>query len=197
MRVKEGNKWEDINKAAIKIFAEFGYHNAKISKISELAGVSTGSVYLYYKNKEDLLHSIFNNLWKKMYENSLYLRNNIQISPAEKLDKMIDLIFEIFTENPDLAIVIIDEQSTYLTLNKGNNPKNYDKFFDTASEIISEGINKNIFTSKIDIYLLRYIIIGSFKELMHYWVKNKKSVKLDEIQTNFKLIIKYGIMEHK
>ena len=132
-----------------------------------------------------------------MYENSLYLRNNIQISPAEKLDKMIDLIFEIFTENPDLAIVIIDEQSTYLTLNKGNNPKNYDKFFDTASEIISEGINKNIFTSKIDIYLLRYIIIGSFKELMHYWVKNKKSVKLDEIQTNFKLIIKYGIMEHK
>ena len=161
MRVKEGNKWEDINKAAIKIFAEFGYHNAKISKISELAGVSTGSVYLYYKNKEDLLHSIFNNLWKKMYENSLYLRNNIQISPAEKLDKMIDLIFEIFTENPDLAIVIIDEQSTYLTLNKGNNPKNYDKFFDTASEIISEGINKNIFTSKIDIYLLRYIIIGS------------------------------------
>jgi len=197
MRTKEGNKSKDIREAAIKIFAEYGYHNAKIAKISELAGVATGSIYLYFKNKEELLHNIFNYLWKKMYDNSLYLRDNTQISPAKKLDNMIDLIFDIFKENPNLAIVIIDEESTYLGLNKGHNPKDYDQFFETATEIIAEGIKKNIFTHEIDINLLKLVILGSFKELMQYWIKNKKSVKISDIQTNFKFIIKNGIMKHK
>ena len=58
MRVKEGNKREDIIKAAIKVFAKNGFHNAKISKIAEVANVAAGSVYLYFKSKEDILYQI-------------------------------------------------------------------------------------------------------------------------------------------
>jgi len=68
MRVKEGNKERDIIVAAVKIFASMGYHNAKISKIAETAGVATGSVYVYFKNKEDVLLKIFSDLWNKMYD---------------------------------------------------------------------------------------------------------------------------------
>lgn len=66
MRRKEGNKEQDIITAAIEVFAEDGYHEAKISKIAELANVATGSVYLYFESKEDLLVKIFSNLWIKL-----------------------------------------------------------------------------------------------------------------------------------
>lgn len=197
MRVKEGNKSEDIQEAAIKIFAEYGYFNAKISKIAEVAGVAIGSVYVYYKNKEDILSNIFNTLWKNMYENSFYLKGNKHLSPADKLDKMIDTIFDIYSLHPELAIVINNEFGTYLSLHKNKNPEYYDKFFDTAGEIITEGIRKNVFASYINVTLFKHIIIGSFRELVNHWAANRKSVKLDEIRKSFKSVMKYGIMKHK
>lgn len=197
MRVKEGNKSEDIQEAAIKIFAEYGYFNAKISKIAEVAGVAIGSVYVYNKNKEDILSNIFNTLWKNMYENSFYLKGNKHLSPTDKLDKMIDTIFDIYARHPELAIVINNEFGTYLSLHKNKNPEYYDKFFDTAGEIITEGIRKNVFASYINVTLFKHIIIGSFRELVNHWAANRKSVKLDEIRKSFKSVMKYGIMKHK
>jgi TetR/AcrR family fatty acid metabolism transcriptional regulator len=197
MRVKEGNKSEDIQEAAIKIFAEYGYFNAKISKIAEVAGVAIGSVYVYFKNKEDILSNIFNTLWKNMYENSFYLKGNKHLSPTDKLDKMIDTIFDIYARHPELAIVINNEFGTYLSLHKNKNPEYYDKFFDTAGEIITEGIRKNVFASYINVTLFKHIIIGSFRELVNHWAANRKSVKLDEIRKSFKSVMKYGIMKHK
>ena len=197
MRVKEGNKSEDIQEAAIKIFEEYGYFNAKISKIAEVAGVAIGSVYVYFKNKEDILSNIFNTLWKNMYENSFYLKGNKHLSPTDKLDKMIDTIFDIYARHPELAIVINNEFGTYLSLHKNKNPEYYDKFFDTAGEIITEGIRKNVFASYINVTLFKHIIIGSFRELVNHWAANRKSVKLDEIRKSFKSVMKYGIMKHK
>ncbi|HPS64678.1 MAG TPA: TetR/AcrR family transcriptional regulator [Ignavibacteria bacterium] len=197
MRVKEGNKWKDIYEAAIKIFAEYGYFNAKIAKIAELAGVATGSVYLYFRNKEDLLSNIFNNLWKKMYDNSVYLRDNKELAPSEKLDQMLDTIFDIYTEHPNLAILVINEHGTYLSLNRNQNPKYYDEFFLTATEIYNEGVRNNVFTPDINVELFKNIIIGSFRELLHHWALSKKTIKLEEIRKTYKYVMKYGIMKHK
>ena len=194
MRVKEGNKERDIYEAAIKVFAKNGYHNAKIADIAELAGVATGSVYLYFKNKEDLLISIFDNLWKIMYENSVFLRDNNKFSPAEKLDRMLNSIFDIYIKFPNLAILMINENDTYLSFNKNQNSKYYDEFFQTASEIFNEGVKDKSFTSEVNFEFFKSIIIGSFRELLGNWVTNKKTVKLEEIRSAYKYVMKYGIM---
>jgi len=106
MRVKEGNKEKDILEAAIKVFAEYGYHVAKISKIAEIANVATGSVYVYFKNKEDILLKIFANLWFELHKEFELLYKNSLLSQTEKLDGMIDLIFDVLTANRLLAIVV-------------------------------------------------------------------------------------------
>jgi hypothetical protein len=54
-----GDKREAILRAAIRVFAHNGYFNSKVADIAREAGVADGTVYLYFKSKEDILHSIF------------------------------------------------------------------------------------------------------------------------------------------
>src|SRR5712672_3440146 len=55
-----GDKREAILRAAISVFARNGYFNSKVADIAREAGVADGTVYLYFKSKEEILHSIFN-----------------------------------------------------------------------------------------------------------------------------------------
>ena len=59
MRFKTGDKHLRILDSAVKVFAHQGFFKAKVSEIAAEAGVAPGTVYLYFKNKEDLLISIF------------------------------------------------------------------------------------------------------------------------------------------
>src|SRR5712691_12093728 len=53
------DKREAILRAAIRVFAHNGYFNSKVADIAGEAGVADGTVYLYFKSKEEILHSIF------------------------------------------------------------------------------------------------------------------------------------------
>ncbi|MGQ9644846.1 MAG: TetR/AcrR family transcriptional regulator, partial [Ignavibacterium sp.] len=100
MRRKEGNKEQDIITSAIEVFAVDGYHEAKISKIAELANVATGSVYLYFESKEDLLIKIFSDLWFKLISLVNTINQRDDLSSTEKLEGFIDTVFDVFTANP-------------------------------------------------------------------------------------------------
>ena len=52
-------KYKQIVDAAVIVIAENGYHQAQVSKIAKEAGVADGTIYLYFKNKEDILISVF------------------------------------------------------------------------------------------------------------------------------------------
>src|SRR5699024_5898940 len=52
-------KYQQIIEAAVKVIAENGYYASQVSKIAKEAGVADGTIYLYFKNKEDVLVSVF------------------------------------------------------------------------------------------------------------------------------------------
>src|SRR6187549_2963087 len=58
-RAPVGDKREAILRAATRVFARNGYFNSKVADIAREAGVADGTVYLYFKSKEEILHSIF------------------------------------------------------------------------------------------------------------------------------------------
>jgi len=195
MRLKEGKKEVDIIEAAIKVFSENGYHKAKISKIAEVANVAIGSVYVYYKNKEDLLYKIFDNLWERLYQDYKKLSENSFLSPSEKLDSMIDIFFDIFTENPALAMVFVNEQN-YLMLNgKYEFTEYYQQFLAQAQLVIFEGVNKNIFAENVDIDIFRFYVFGAIRNLLHQWASDQKNYPLNKIRQNVKYLTKRGIMK--
>ena len=193
MRVKEGNKEKDILEAAIKVFAEVGYHKAKISKIAEIAGVATGSVYLYFKDKEDILLKIFEDIWNKLYEELNSIKSNDSLSPFDKFDAMIDLIFDIYIEKPALAIVFVNEQNHIQKSAEDRFTSYYEKFLNLGEEIIKEGIAKKQFSPNVDIKILRYFIFGAIRSLLQHWAIDPKTYPLNKIRQNIKFITKYGI----
>src|SRR3954471_14239615 len=66
----EPDKRERILEAAVKIFAEKGFYNAKVSEIARVAGVADGTIYLYFKSKDDLLISIFEDRMEEVNSNA-------------------------------------------------------------------------------------------------------------------------------
>ncbi|MFA5404994.1 MAG: TetR/AcrR family transcriptional regulator [Ignavibacteria bacterium] len=197
MRIKEGNKEEDILKAAISVFAESGYHNAKMSKISEVAEVATGSLYVYYKNKEQILLKIFDIVWEKLHYNLLVLVKREDLNPIEKFDAMIDMIFDAFTESPAIAIVIANEQHHLQFRRSDEFTEYFEKFLNLGEKIVNEGIKNKSFNPNVDVKIFRYFLLGGFRELITNWAENNDEFKLNRIRQNIKFLAKNGILNHK
>jgi TetR/AcrR family fatty acid metabolism transcriptional regulator len=193
MRLKEGNKEKDILDAAVRIFAKSGYHKAKISKVAEDAGVATGSVYVYFKSKEDILLKIFSNLWNKLYDELDIVVKNSSLSSSEKLDSMIDLLFDVFTEKPALALVYVNEQNHLERSIKNGFTHYYSKFLDEGEKIIESGIKDGLFSEHVDITIFRHFVFGAIRHLVHCWAGDPSTFPLSKTRLNVKLLIKRGI----
>jgi TetR/AcrR family transcriptional regulator, fatty acid metabolism regulator protein len=193
MRTKEGNKEKDILNAAIKVFAEYGYNDAKISKIAEVANVASGSVYLYYKSKDNILLCIFKQIWDQLSNELEVLINNSQISPIEKIDGMIDLIFDMFANNSPMGIIFVTEH---------NNPKltreikSYTKrFLNLGQSVLEDGKENGFFTTNLDFEIFSSFLFGGLRHLIHLWALDPVGMPLNAIRFNVKSIFKYGILQ--
>src|SRR5690606_23165590 len=87
-------KYLQIIDAAVITIAEHGYHQAQVSKIAKQAGVADGTIYLYFKNKEDILISLFQEKMGVFVE-SLQEIVMKEESATEKLSSMIDNHFAV------------------------------------------------------------------------------------------------------
>jgi TetR/AcrR family fatty acid metabolism transcriptional regulator len=195
MRTKEGNKEKDILDAAVKVFASCGYHKAKISKIAEVADVATGSVYVYYKNKESILLKIFENLWEQLYGELRIVKETGNLSPLDKIDAMIDLVFSVFTENRSLAIVFVNEQNHLIQSNRDRFTDYYEKFLDLGEDVVKDGIRKKVVSAKIDINVFRYYLFGAIRNLLQHWAQDPREFPIDKIRRNIKHLTKHGIQK--
>jgi TetR/AcrR family transcriptional regulator, fatty acid metabolism regulator protein len=194
MRKRKGNKEQAILDAAVKVFAQHGYHHATISSIAELAGIATGSIYLYYKNKESILLTVFNRLWTELTDG---LRKTVKRSdkdPLEKLDLVIDNFFDLFIANPALATVFVNEQHHLIKDKRGNVAKQYDDFLDLAEEIIREGVHEKKFNPDIDIKLFRHFITGGLRSVLRQWSEKPQTLTLHRLRQNVKYFIKHGLL---
>lgn len=193
MRNKEGNKEADILEAAIKVFAKSGYHNSGISQIAKEAGIASGSVYLYYASKEEVLASIFGKVWEQLYIEITRISERKDLSSIDKIEYLIDLIFDIFSINPSLATVFVNEQihlqeSTYPFMTY------YENFFRKGEEIIEEGIKSGTINPHIDVKTFKFFLLGGMRYLLENWAKDVKNFPLTTLRQNVKLIIKKGIL---
>jgi len=68
MTSRKQEKFEMILDGAEKVIAENGFHGSQVSKIAKEAGVADGTIYLYFKNKEDILISLFQDRLGKLVE---------------------------------------------------------------------------------------------------------------------------------
>src|SRR5258708_21873612 len=101
---KASGKYEIILRSAIKVFARSGFFNSKVADVAREAGVADGTVYLYFKNKDDILVSIFNHVMDEALA-----RGRARLAEAgdalEKLRRIVHGHLDMYGRNRDLAVV--------------------------------------------------------------------------------------------
>src|SRR5689334_19712072 len=98
-------KYEKIIQAATKVFAKKGFYNSTVSDVAKEAQVADGTIYLYFKNKDDLLISIFEESMDNFTTNVLRGMETAQ-GPIEKLRRFIQLHLDLVRQNQDVAQVL-------------------------------------------------------------------------------------------
>ena len=174
---KEKPKYRQIIDAAIVVIAENGYHQSQISKIAKQAGVADGTIYLYFKNKEDILISVFDEKME-MFADRLHEIIEEPISASEKLYKMVENHFTVLSADRHLATVTqLELRQSNLALRLRINAvlKNYLVLLDT---ILKEGIANGEFDKNMDIRLARQMVFGTIDETTTTWVMNEYKYNL-------------------
>ncbi|WP_409251569.1 TetR/AcrR family transcriptional regulator [Bacillus sp. SCS-153A] len=170
-------KYKQIIDAAVVVIAENGYHQAQVSRIAKQAGVADGTIYLYFKNKEDILISLFR---EKM---GMFVEKIEEViagkrTAAEKLLVMIENHCKILSEDHHLAIVTqleLRQSNKDIRLKVNEVLKGYLTVID---KILAEGINSGEFSSELDTRLARQMIFGTIDEMLTNWVMNEQKYDL-------------------
>ena len=110
---------------------------------------------------------------------------------------MIDLVFDLFTENPSLAIVFVNEQQNHTVLGNKNFVFSYERFLDEGEKVVKEGIGKNVFADSYDLKIFRNYIFGAIRNLLYSWANNQKFFELEKIRRDLKYLTKHGIIKIK
>ncbi len=185
-------KYKQIVDAAVIVIAENGYHQAQVSKIAKEAGVADGTIYLYFKNKEDILISVFR---EKMaiFVNNVEVILKQDIDTSEKLFKMIDNHFRVLHEDRHLAIVTqleLRQSNKELRLRINEVLKEYLMLLDA---ILKEGIENGALDEGLDIRLARQMVFGTIDETITSWVMNDQKYDLMKLSPEVHRLIMNGM----
>ena len=166
-----------ILRAAIRVFAHNGYFNSKVADIAREAGVADGTVYLYFKSKEEILHSIFN---RGMEEAIADGRKQLKgISDArEKLRRIALLHLERLGADRDLAVVFQVELRGSTKFMEEFSAAGFAEYLSLIRSTIEEGQRAGVFRPQLNAKLLAKILFGALDEMATNWILSKRRYKL-------------------
>ncbi|WP_157130781.1 TetR/AcrR family transcriptional regulator [Halobacillus mangrovi] len=166
---KNKPKYKQIIEAAVEVIAENGYHSSQVSKIAKKAGVADGTIYLYFKNKEDILVSLFQEKMGQFIE-KIEQETTSRQTAEEKLLTLIETHFTQLAADHHLAIV------TQLELRQSNKELRQKinevlkRYLNVIDHIVDEGVEEKLFRSGMDRRLVRQMIFGTMDETVTNWV---------------------------
>ena len=178
----QADKREKILYAAIKVFAKYGFYNSTVSQIAKEAGVADGTIYIYFKSKDDILIKAFEEAMAVILSTLEEKLKDVD-DPVEKLKIYIKNHFELAHSWPDIAEVIQVELRQSVKFMKEYKNEPFRKYLAVISEIIKEGQEKDIFREEINPGLMKRVVFGTLDEITLHWVlKNKKYNLLDLVE---------------
>ncbi|GGA86226.1 TetR/AcrR family transcriptional regulator [Ornithinibacillus halotolerans] len=170
-------KYKLIIDAAVDVIAENGYHGSQVSKIAKKAGVADGTIYLYFKNKEDILVSVFEDKMGQFIE-QIATATSEKDNANEKLYTLIEMHFSQLAANHHLAIVTqLELRQSNLSLRQQIN-RVLKPYLGVIDGIVKEGIEEKLFRNDINIPLMRQMIFGALDETVTNWVMNEEKYDL-------------------
>jgi TetR/AcrR family transcriptional regulator, fatty acid metabolism regulator protein len=168
-----GEKRDRILRAAVKIFSRKGFFNSKVSEIARAAEVADGTIYLYFRNKDDLLISLFE---EKMGEVVADVRRRIADggNALEKLKIFIENHMDLLEREAGLVEVLQVELRQSTKFLKDYTPVKFFEYLEIISDILEEGRREGVLRPDLNISIARRAIFGALDELSLTYILSRK-----------------------
>jgi TetR/AcrR family transcriptional regulator, fatty acid metabolism regulator protein len=169
MRSKQPDKHQRILDAAVKIFAGKGFFQARVSEIAREARVADGTVYLYFKSKDDLLIAIFEVKMREVIQRFRETVSELPDAPS-RLMRLVELHLGGFQANPDLAAVFQVELRQSYRFMREYAKGELKEYLDLIGEIVEQGRREGVFRDDLPVSLMKRFIFGAIDEVVSTWV---------------------------
>jgi TetR/AcrR family fatty acid metabolism transcriptional regulator len=189
MAKRTGEKYDAIIDAAVRVIAEYGYHNAQVSKIAREAKVADGTIYLYFKNKDDVLISLFSEKMGAFITQVEETLKSVETA-VDQLYTLIRLHFESLEKDRRLATVTqIELRQSNPEVRKGIG-EILKRYLDIIDQVVENGIRQGVFRPDLDVRITRKMIFGTLDETVTSWIMNDYKYSLsDQIDPIHRLFI--------
>lgn len=163
------DKHQRILDAAIEVIAEHGFFHSRVSEIADRAGVADGTIYLYFKNKDELLMAAIDSAFHRFIRRAQAVIAEIS-DPSEKLRRMAYLHLEGLGANRNLAIVFQTElrhSAKFLGQFSHNLMVEY---FDLIKSVLRDGQASGAFRADMSITIAAHCFFGAVDEIVTTWI---------------------------
>ena len=187
------DKRERILHGAIRVFARNGFYSTRVSEIAEAAGVADGTIYLYFKNKDDVLISIFQDRLDALIR--VLKREIAKCETVEaKVEKIVHLQLDLLETDRDLAEVItVNLRQSSRLLKEYAAPK-FEAYLHIIAEVISEGQSRGVFRDDVHPMGAARALWGSLDGTLMTWaLGDAKPSTLRKASTNISSIFLRGL----
>jgi TetR/AcrR family transcriptional regulator, fatty acid metabolism regulator protein len=159
--------------AAIRVFAEKGFHRARIADIADEAGVADGTIYLYFRNKDDVLLTIFEEKMGVLIDGlQAELANCTDVN--DKIRTFARYHFHMVETHPALAEVLQIELRLSNKFLKEYRPEKLWLYLGIFASIVREGQDKGLLRPEMNPFVMMWAFFGAMDELAMQWVLAKK-----------------------
>jgi TetR/AcrR family transcriptional regulator, fatty acid metabolism regulator protein len=163
--------------AAVKVFAERGFHSATVAEIARGAGVADGTIYLYFKGKDDLLLRLFDEKMTELVEEVKAALAQESSAPG-KLRRFIQLHLALVERNPDLASVLIVELRQSAQFLKAADRQKLAAYVDLIADVVRGGQERGELDGGISPATVKRAIFGALDELALGWLLSGRRTPL-------------------
>ncbi|NNG01772.1 MAG: TetR/AcrR family transcriptional regulator [Desulfobacteraceae bacterium] len=192
---KNMEKYERILNAAIKVFAEQGFHQSTVSQIAGEAGVADGTIYLYFKNKDDILVQFYEFKTSQVFQRFRKEVDKVDTA-VEKLRRLIYTHLYEFQNDRHMAIVFQAETHQKKRL-AGEQIRKISKLYrDIISELVELGQEDGTMRRDLYLGLVKRFINGAIDEVINSWIHTDGSYDLVSMADPLADLIIRGIGNH-
>jgi TetR/AcrR family fatty acid metabolism transcriptional regulator len=165
--IAPADKRKRILDAAVRVFAEHGYHGARVGDIAKDAGVAHGLLYHYFASKDEVLRTIFVENWGELIARFRAVEAADEPAAA-KLEGIAKILLRTWRNDPALVTVMVREVARSQLLQE--QVEDVREAFTILQRVIEEGQSTGAFRRDIDARLASWVVYGGLEEILTGWV---------------------------
>jgi TetR/AcrR family fatty acid metabolism transcriptional regulator len=172
------SKRDAILDAATRVFAERGFFGAQVADVARRAGVAAGTVYLYFKNKDDLLISVFNRTMREAIEEGRDLLTTVS-DPVARLQRFAELHLGRLGRDRALAVVFQVELRQSTKFMAEFSTTRLREYLGLIRDTIALGQARGDFRTDVSPTLCAKLLFGALDEMATNWILSRRRYSLE------------------